>query len=71
MDPLDQLFIEEDKKDIQNRLDELTLILQNRYSLGAENFGKVLIGKVCGGEIAEREDVMKWLALHEALSDYQ
>jgi hypothetical protein len=71
MDPLDQLHVEEDKKDIQNRLDELTLILQNRYSLGTENFGKVLIGKVRSGEIAERGDVMKWLALNAALSDYQ
>ena len=71
MDPLDQLLVEEDKKDIQNRLDELTLILQNRYSLGAENFGKVLVDKVRSGEIVESEDIMKWLALHEALSDYQ
>jgi len=71
MDPLDQLLVEEDKKDIQNRLDELTLILQNRYSLAAEKFKEVLIGKMRGGEIAESEDIMKWLALYEALSDYQ
>lgn len=71
MDPFDQLLIEEDKKDIQNRLDELTLILQNRYSLAAEKFKEVLIGKMRGGEIAESEDIMKWLALYEALSDYQ
>lgn len=71
MDPLDQLLIEEDKKDIQNRLDELTLILQNRYSLAAEKFKEVLIGKMRGGEIAESGDIMKWLALNAALSDYQ
>jgi len=71
MDPLDQLLVEEDKKDIQNRLDELTLILQNRYSFAAEKFKEVLIGKMRGGEIAESEDIMKWLALYEALSDYQ
>ncbi len=71
MDPFDQLLIEEDKKDIQNRLDELTLILQNRYSLVAEKFKEVLIGKMRSGEIAESEDIMKWLALYEALSDYQ
>jgi hypothetical protein len=71
MDPLDRLLIEEDKKDIQNRLDELSLILQNRYSLAAEKFKEVLIGKMRGGEIAESEDIMKWLALYEALSDYQ
>ena len=71
MDPLNQLLIEEDKKDIQNRLDELSLILQNRYSLAAEKFKEVLIGKMRGEEIAESEDIMKWRALHEALSDYQ
>ena len=71
MDPLDQLLVEEDKKDIQNRLDELTLILQNRYSLVAEKFKEVLIGKMRSGEIDESEDIMKWLALYEALSDYQ
>lgn len=71
MDPLDQLLVEEDRKDIQNRLDELTLILQNRYSLGAEKFKEVLIGKMHSGEIDESEDIMKWLALYEALSDYQ
>ena len=71
MDPLNQLLIEEDKKDIQNRLDELSLILQNRYSLAAEKFKEVLIGKMRGEEIAESDDIMKWLALHEALSDYQ
>ncbi len=71
MDPLNQLLIEEDKKDIQNRLDELSLILQNRYSLAAEKFKEVLIGKMRGEEIAESEDIMKWLALYEALSDYQ
>jgi len=71
MDPLEQLLVEEDKEDIQNRLNELTLILQNRYSLVAEKFKDVLIGKMRGGEIAESEDIMKWLALYEALSDYQ
>lgn len=71
MDPLNQLLIEEDKKDIQNRLDELSLILQNRYSLAAEKFKEVLIGKMRGEEIDESEDIMKWLALYEALSDYQ
>lgn len=71
MDPLNQLLIEEDKKDIQNRLDELSLILQNRYSLAAEKFKEVLIGKMRGEEIAESDDIMKWLALYEALSDYQ
>ena len=71
MDPLNQLLIEEDKKDIQNRLDELSLILQNRYSLGAERFGETLINKLRQGEIAESEDIMKWRALYEALSDYQ
>jgi len=71
MDPLNQLLVEEDNKDIQNRLDELSLILQNRYSLAAEKFKEVLIGKMRGEEIAESDDIMKWLALYEALSDYQ
>ena len=71
MDPLDQQLVKEDKKDIQNRLDELTLILQNRYSLAAEKFKETLVSKLRGGEIAESEDIMKWLALYEALSDYQ
>jgi hypothetical protein len=31
----------------------------------------VLVGKMRGGEIDESEDIMKWLALYEALSDYQ
>jgi len=71
MSPLDKVLIEEDKEEIKKQVEELSLILQNRYSLAAEKFKEVLIGKMRGGEIAEREDVMKWLALNAALSDYQ
>lgn len=71
MDPLDKVLIEEDKEGIKKQVDELSLILQNRYSLGAERFGETLINKLRQGEIAESEDIMKWLALYEALSDYQ
>lgn len=71
MDPLDQLLVEEDKEDIKRQVDELSLILQNRYSLAAENFKETIVSKLRGGEIDESEDIMKWLALSEALSDYQ
>ncbi len=71
MSPLDKVSIEEDKEEIKKQVDELTLILQNRYSLAAEKFKEVLIGKMRGEEIDESEDIMKWLALYEALSDYQ
>lgn len=71
MDPLDQLLVEEDKEDIKRQVDELSLILQNRYSLAAENFKETIVNKLRGGEIDESEDIMKWLALSEALSDYQ
>ncbi len=71
MDPLDQLLVEEDKEDIKRQVDELSLILQNRYSLAAEKFKETIVNKLRGGEIDESEDIMKWLALSEALSDYQ
>lgn len=71
MDPLDQLLVEEDKEAIKRQVDELSLILQNRYSLAAEKFKETIISKLRGGEIDESEDIMKWLALSEALSDYQ
>lgn len=71
MDPLDKLLVEEDKEDIKRQVDELSLILQNRYSLAAENFKETIVSKLRGGEIDESEDIMKWLALSEALSDYQ
>lgn len=71
MDPLDQLLVEEDKEDIKRQVEELSLILQNRYSLAAEKFKETIVNKLRGGEIAESEDIMKWLALYEALSDYQ
>lgn len=71
MDPLDQLLVEEDKEDIKRQVEELSLILQNRYSLAAEKFKETIVNKLRGGEIDESEDIMKWLALSEALSDYQ
>mgnify|MGYP003454165540 CR=1 FL=1 len=71
MDPLDQLLVEEDKEAIKRQVDELSLILQNRYSLAAEKFKETIVSKLRGGEIDESEDIMKWLALSEALSDYQ
>lgn len=71
MSPLDKVLIEEDKEEIKKQVDELSLILQNRYSLAAEKFKETLVSKLRGGEIDESEDIMKWLALSEALSDYQ
>jgi superfamily I DNA and RNA helicase len=71
MDPLDQLLVEEDKDDIKRQVEELSLVLQNRYSLAAEKFKETIVNKLRGGEIDESEDIMKWLALSEALSDYQ
>ena len=71
MDPLDQLLVEEDKEAIKRQVDELSLLLQNRYSLAAEKFKETIVSKLRGGEIDESEDIMKWLALYEALSDYQ
>jgi hypothetical protein len=71
MDPLDQLLVEEDKDDIKKQVEELSLVLQNRYSLAAEKFKETLVNKLRGEEIEESEDIMKWLALSEALSDYQ
>lgn len=71
MDPLDQLLVEEDKEDIKRQVEELSLVLQNRYSLAAEKFKETIVNKLRGGEIDESEDIMKWLALSEALSDYQ
>jgi hypothetical protein len=71
MDPLDQLLVEEDKDDIKKQVEELSLVLQNRYSLAAEKFKETIVNKLRGEEIEESEDIMKWLALSEALSDYQ